>query len=140
MLRLGHDAHLRIVAHVLDGLPLEACGLLAGTAGDASGGEGRVAEVYPCRNAAESAKVYEVDSLDYLHADRDADSRGLRITGVYHSHTHTDAYPSPTDVGQAPDPTWHYVVVSLRAAEPVMRSFRIVDGTVSEEPVALDPR
>jgi hypothetical protein len=43
-------------------------------------------------------------------------------------------------VGQAPDPTWHYVVVSLRAAEPVMRSFRIVDGAVSEEPVALDPR
>ena len=149
MLRLGHDAYLRIVAHVLDGLPLEACGLLAGTVagtvgdgsgGDGSGGDGVVAEVYPCRNAAESAKVYEVDSLDYLHADRDADSRGLRITGVYHSHTHTDAYPSPTDVGQAPDPTWHYVVVSLRAAEPVMRSFRIVDGAVSEEPVALDPR
>lgn len=139
MLRLGHDAYLRIVAHVLDGHPLEACGLLAAPSGDGAG-DRAVAEVYPCRNAAESARVYEVDSLDYLHADRDAESRGLQITGVYHSHTHTDAYPSPTDVDQAPDPAWHYVVVSLRQADPVMRSFRIVDGTVSEEPVALDPR
>jgi proteasome lid subunit RPN8/RPN11 len=60
--------------------------------------------------------------------------------GVYHSHTHTDAYPSPTDVAQAPDPTWHYVLVSLREDEPMVRSYRIVDGAVTEEPVVDDAR
>ena len=48
--------------------------------------------------------------------------------GVFHSHTHTDAYPSPTDVAQALDPGWHYVLVSLRDTHPVVRSYRIVDG------------
>jgi len=99
-----------------------------------------VVAIYPCRNAAESAKLYEVHPLDHLRADRDAEDRGLEIAGVYHSHTHTDAYPSPTDVAQAPDPGWHYLIVSLREAEPMVRSYRIVDGTVTEEPVVTDPR
>ena len=53
-----------------------------------------------------------------------------------HSHTHTEAYPSPTDVAQAPDPSWHYVIVSLKRDAPVLRSFRITDGEIAEEPVA----
>jgi proteasome lid subunit RPN8/RPN11 len=81
--------------------------------------------------------VYEVDPRDHLRADRDAEERGLEIIGVAHSHTHTDAYPSPTDIGQAPDPGWHYVLVSLRD-EPVCRSYRILDGNPAEEPVVLD--
>jgi proteasome lid subunit RPN8/RPN11 len=97
-----------------------------------------VRAVYPCRNAAASARVYEVHPLDHLQADRDAEERGLEIAGVYHSHTHTDAYPSPTDVGQAPDPAWHYVLVSLRQPEPMVRSYRIVDGTVTEEPIVTE--
>ena len=60
--------------------------------------------------------------------------------GVFHSHTHTEAFPSPTDVAQAPDPSWHYVVVSLRELAPVTRSFLIVDGKVSEEPVVVEDR
>jgi len=134
MLRLGRPAFLQIVAHALDGLPEEACGLLAAPAG---GDSGDVQAVYPCRNAAASARVYELHPLDHLRADRDADAHGLVITGVYHSHTHTDAWPSPTDVAQAPDPDWHYVVVSLRHPEPVLRSFRIVNGSIEEETVHL---
>ena len=114
-----------------DGLPLEACGLLGGHR------DGRVEVFYPCRNAAASARVYEVDPRDHLRADRDAEDRGLEIIGVVHSHTHTDAYPSPTDIAQAPDPGWHYVLVSLRD-EPVGRSYRILDGNPSEEPVVVD--
>jgi [CysO sulfur-carrier protein]-S-L-cysteine hydrolase len=56
---------------------------------------------------------------------------------VMHSHTHTEAYPSPTDVAQAPDPSWHYVIVSLKREEAVLRSYRIVDGGITEEGVAL---
>jgi proteasome lid subunit RPN8/RPN11 len=57
---------------------------------------------------------------------------------VMHSHTHTEAYPSPTDVAQAPDPSWHYVIVSLKRETAVLRSYRIVDGAISEEEVGLD--
>lgn len=132
MLHLDPDAHLAMVAHCLDGLPEEACGLLGGTAEPA-----QASLCYPARNDAASAKVYTLNPLDHLRADRDAEDRGLAIVGVFHSHTHTDAYPSPTDVAQAPDPAWHYVIVSLRHPEPVVRSFRIRDGAVEEEPVVV---
>ena len=85
-------------------------------------------------------KLYTVDPKQHLQADRDAESRGLEIIGVFHSHTHTDAYPSPTDVAQAPDPQWRYVIVSLKDAEPVLRCYRIVEGVIEEEPVQLDGR
>jgi proteasome lid subunit RPN8/RPN11 len=140
MLRLGRSAYLALVTHALDDLPHEACGLLAAQTGGDAVEVVEVVKVYRCRNAAASARVYELHPLDHLHADRDADASGLEIVGVYHSHTHTDAWPSPTDVAQAPDPYWHYVIVSLRHPTPVVRSFRITDGSIDEEPVLLDGR
>jgi proteasome lid subunit RPN8/RPN11 len=140
MLRLPRDVYLQMVAHCFDGLPLEACGLLAGPlAADHPDGGGQSATVcYPTANAAASARVYTVEPRDFLRADRDAEGRGLEIVAVFHSHTHTDAYPSPTDVAQAPDPGWHYVLVSLRDVIPVVRSYRIIDGKTTEEPVVLE--
>jgi proteasome lid subunit RPN8/RPN11 len=135
MLRLALPAYLQMVGHCYDGLPDEACGLLGG---DPVSGWARIC--YPARNVAESARVYTVDPKDHLRADRDAESRGMELIGVFHSHTHTWAYPSPTDVARAPDPTWHYVLVSLRDEAPVVRSYRIVDGKISEEPVVVDGR
>jgi proteasome lid subunit RPN8/RPN11 len=121
-----------MVGHAYDGLPDEACGLLAGPSGTS-----RVTAFYPCRNAAESSRVYTIDPTDHLRADRDAEAKGLEVNGVMHSHTHTDAYPSPSDVEQAPVPTWHYVIVSLRQESPVTRSYRIRDGAITEEVVSL---
>ena len=132
MLHLTRTTWAQMVAHAYDGLPDEACGLLAGPPGT-----DRATAFYPCRNAAGSSKVYTIDPKDHLRADRDADDRGLEINGVMHSHTHTDAYPSPTDLRQAPDPTWHYVIVSLRQEAPVLRSYRIVDEAHTEEQVAI---
>jgi proteasome lid subunit RPN8/RPN11 len=132
MLALTEDVWHAMVGHALGGLPDEACGLLGG---DPTTGETTV--FYPCRNAAESSRVYTVDPGDHLRADRDAEGRGLEIIGVMHSHTHTEAYPSPTDVAQAPDPSWHYVIVSLKREEAVLRSYRVVDGEIAEEGVAL---
>lgn len=130
MLRLTRLTHAQMVGHAYDGLPDEACGLLAGVPGSDT------CEVfYPCRNAAASSRVYTVDPRDHLRADRDAEERGFEVIGVMHSHTHTEAYPSPTDVDAAPDPSWHYVIVSLRQEAPVLRSYRIVDGGISEEQV-----
>jgi proteasome lid subunit RPN8/RPN11 len=135
MIRLRPDHHDQIVAHAVDAVPEEACGLLAGPLGS-----GDVEVVYPCRNLDASSTVYTLDPHDHLEADRDAQRQGFEIIGVYHSHTHTEAYPSPTDVGRAPDPSWHYVLVSLQGDEPVIRSFSIVDGKVTEEPVAVEGR
>jgi [CysO sulfur-carrier protein]-S-L-cysteine hydrolase len=132
VLNLDRGPWVQMLAHAYDGLPLEACGLLAGHFG-----RGEVTRFYPCRNAEESSRIYTVDPRDHLRADRDAEDAGLAIVGVMHSHTHTEAFPSPTDVAQAPDPDWHYVIVSLRQPEPVLRSYRIVDGNIDEEAVVL---
>ena len=106
-------AWAEMIAHAYRCYPEEACGLLAGEAG-----RGQASVFYPCRNAAESARVYTIEPRDHLLADRDAERRGLAIIGVFHSHTHTEPYPSPTDVEQAPDPEWHYVIVSLKRDAP----------------------
>jgi len=135
VLRLTLTAYRQMVGHAWDGLPDEACGLLAGPAGTSA-----ASTFYPSPNLAESSKLYTIDPGVHLRADRDAESRGYQICGVMHSHTHTDAYPSPTDVAQAPDPSWHYVIVSLRDDAPVLRSYRIVDGNIAEEPVVVDHR
>jgi proteasome lid subunit RPN8/RPN11 len=135
MLRLGPDVYQVMVGHCLDGLPDEACGLIA-----ARPGTDKAVVCYPTRNAAESSRIYEVDPRDLLRADRDAEARGLELVGVFHSHTHTEAYPSPTDVAQAPDPNWHYVLVSLKDMAPVVRSYRIVDGNIDEESLVLEGR
>jgi len=134
MLRLPSDVYLKMIGHCLAGLPDEACGLLGG---DPRTGD--VTSCYPTTNIAASAKLYTVDPKQHLQADRDAERQGLEIIGVFHSHTHTDAYPSPTDVAQAPDPGWHYVLVSLRDTHPVVRSYSIVDGRVDEESVVVRP-
>jgi [CysO sulfur-carrier protein]-S-L-cysteine hydrolase len=130
VLLLPVDVYELMVAHCLDGYPLEACGLLAGNADQVSRG-------YPTANAAASSRVYTVEPRDLLRADRDAEAHGAELIGVWHSHTHTDAYPSPTDIAQAPDPSWHYVLISLRDVDPVLRSYRVVDGVVTEEQVEV---
>lgn len=133
MLRIPRDLRDRMVAHCLDGYPLEACGLLAGAPGDDS----EVRACYPTANAAASARVYTVEPAQMLAADRDAEAHGWELIGVWHSHTHTEAWPSPTDVTQAPDPAWHYAIVSLRDVEVSLRSFRIQGGKVIEEPAVV---
>ncbi len=132
MLRLDHDAFDAICDLAFREYPLEMCGLIAGE----PGGD-HAAVFYPCRNSAQSAKVYTIDPMDHLRAERDADDRDREIIGVVHSHTHSEPYPSPTDVAQAPDPHWHYVIVSLKRDAPELRSYRIVDGEITEECVEL---
>src|SRR5262245_20242240 len=137
-LRLTQGQYETIISHCFNGFPDEACGLLAGPlAPDGVAGTGEVRVAYPCENADKSARTYTVDSRDYLRSMRDAESRGDEIIGVWHSHTHTDAYPSPTDVRQAVDPAWWYVIVSLKHGEPVLRAFAIRDGAIDEVPVEV---
>jgi proteasome lid subunit RPN8/RPN11 len=127
---VGAELRAEMVAHCLRAYPEEGCGLLAGDPA-----AGATLRLFPTRNAAASSRLYTVDPLDHLRADRQAEAEGYSIIGVFHSHTHTDPYPSPTDVAQAPDPSWHYVLVSLRDEVASIRSYRIVDATITEEPI-----
>jgi len=117
------------VATCIRALPNEGCGLLLGTP------DGTVTEVLASPNVADSAKLYEVDSRVLLRAYRRSEEEGLSVIGVFHSHTHSEAYPSPTDVAQAPDPTWHYVLVSLRDVPTSIRSFHVIGGEIDEEEI-----
>lgn len=137
-LRLTEDQYRRVVAHCYDGLPDEACGLLGGPVTDGGEPTGVVTDVYPCTNADASAVTFTVDSRDLIRALRDAEARGGALVGVWHSHTHTDPYPSETDVRQAAEPAWLYVLVSLRDGAPTLRCYRIRDGDITEVPVELD--
>lgn len=132
MLQVPESALVAMVAHAYDCYPLEACGLLVG-----SGQAESVSRFVACANVARSAKVYTLDPREHLRIERDAEDEGLEVIGVVHSHTHTEPYPSPTDVAQAPDPGWHYVIVGLRRESPEVRSYRIVDGRIDEEQLAV---
>ena len=132
VLRLDRAVFDAICALAYREYPLEMCGMIAGAPG-----EDHAVRFYPCRNTAESAKVYTIDPTDHFKAEMDADDHDWEIDGVVHSHTHSEPYPSPTDVAQAPDPVWHYVIVSLKREAPELRSYRIVGGDVTEEPIEL---
>ncbi len=131
-LQVPRSAWLTMAAHCLRAYPEEGCGLLVGVPGT-----GEVRRVVPTANVAASARVYTVDPRAHLRTERAAEAEGLAVVGVFHSHTHTEAYPSATDVQQAPDPEWHYVLVSLRQELPTVRSYRIRQGEVVEEPVVV---
>ncbi|MGV2384730.1 MAG UNVERIFIED_CONTAM: M67 family metallopeptidase, partial [Thermobifida fusca] len=89
-------------------------------------------------NAERSPTFYRFDSLEQLRVWREMDERGEEPVVIYHSHTATEAYPSRTDVSYASEPNAHYVLVSTRDPETVeFRSYRIVDGVVTEEPVEI---
>jgi proteasome lid subunit RPN8/RPN11 len=133
-LRLTPAQHAAVLAHCYEGFPNEACGMLAGPMVDGVP-TGEVRAIYPCRNADESTRTYTVDSRDLIRAMRDAESHGDELIGVWHSHTHTEAYPSETDVRQAMEPGWLYVLVSLKDEDPVVRAYRIRDGKIAEVPI-----
>ena len=137
MLTIDQATYDAIVAHARRDHPDEACGVVAGPAGS-----DRPTRHIPMLNAAMSPTFYEFDSRDLLRLYQDMDERDEEPVVIYHSHTATQAYPSRTDVSLAQEPGAHYVLVSTRECGngegPVeFRSFRIVEGEVSEEDVTV---
>lgn len=142
MVELRREQYERIVSQARDELPNEACGLIAGR-------DGAAELVIPMRNADESAMTYRFDPREQLRVMDDLEERGLQMCAIYHSHTHTEAYPSATDRGRAhfEDPRTgevvplfpgvRYLLVSLMDDEPVLRGFRFEGGEPVEEEVAI---
>lgn len=137
MLTIRQELVDAIVAHARRDHPDEACGVIAGPVGSDS-----PERFIPMLNAARSPNFYEFDSGDLLRLYREMDDRDEVPVVIYHSHTATEARPSRTDISLASEPEAHYVLVSTRETGSddgpyEFRSFRIVDGEVTEEPVEI---
>ena len=133
MLVIRRDLVDAVVAHARRDHPDEACGVIAGPAG-----EDRPERLIEMANSERSPTFYRFDSMEQLRVWRGMDAAGEEPVVIYHSHTATEAYPSRTDVSIAQEPGAHYVLVSTRDPdEHEFRSYRIVDGVVTEEPVEV---
>jgi proteasome lid subunit RPN8/RPN11 len=122
-----------MVAHARADHPDEACGVIAGPEGS-----DRAERFIQMINAERSPTFYRFDSAEQLKVWREMDANDEVPVVIYHSHTATEAYPSRTDVSFASEPEAHYVLVSPRDPEQhELRSYRIVDGAVTEEPVSI---
>jgi len=120
-----------IIAQAREEAPNECCGILAG--------RDRVEKLFRAINAEKSAYRYNVHPHDLKRIYDECEANGWDFVAIYHSHTHSEAYPSPTDVSLAAWPDATYIVVSLTHPEkPVLRAFRIQDGHVSEEELQIE--
>ena len=133
MLTIAPGLHAKIIAHARADHPDEACGVIAGPAGS-----DRPERFIPMLNAERSPTFYRFDSMEQFRVWQEMDQRDEEPVVIYHSHTATEAYPSRTDISYASEPGAHYVLVSTRDPDVAeFRSFRIVDGTVTEEEVRI---
>ena len=136
MLTIGQAIRDAIISHARADHPDEACGIVAGPIGS-----DRPVRFVPMANAERSPTFYRFDSSEQLKVWREMDDRDEEPVIIYHSHTGTEAYPSRTDLAYASEPNAHYVLVSTRDTDGggdfQFRSFRIVDGVVSEEEVQV---
>jgi len=137
VLEISSELVDQIVRHARADHPDEACGVIAGPVGS-----GKPERFIAMINAARSPTFYEFDSADLFKLYREMDDRDEEPVVIYHSHTATEAYPSRTDISLASEPGAHYVLVSTRQTGQddgpyEFRSYRIVDGVVTEETVKL---
>jgi [CysO sulfur-carrier protein]-S-L-cysteine hydrolase len=133
VLTIARALHDKIIEHARKDHPDEACGVIAGPEGSNT-----PVRFIPMLNAARSPTFYEFDSAEYLRVWREMDDNDEEAVVIYHSHTATEAYPSRTDISYASEPQAHYVLVSTRdEAAAEFRSYRIIDGQVTEESVTI---
>lgn len=142
MLELPRALYEEILAHCRAGMPNEACGVVAGE-------DGRPRRVYRMRNAEESSVVYRFDEREQLQVFNEIEEKGWDVLAIFHSHTHTEAYPSPTDRAHAhwrdpvteeevpAFPGTRYLVLSLADEEPALRAFTFEDGDAMEQEVVI---
>lgn len=133
MLTIRRDLVDAMVEHARRDHPDEACGVIAGPLGS-----DRPERLIEMLNADRSPTFYRLDSGEQLKVWREMDAADEEPVVIYHSHTATEAYPSRTDISYASEPGAHYVLVSTRDPDQYeLRSYRIIDGEVTEEPVEV---
>jgi proteasome lid subunit RPN8/RPN11 len=131
-LKISQLLYDQVIAHCRREAPKEACGML--------GGKGNaVRRVYEMTNVDQSPISYTMDPKEQLRVMKALDAQHEELVAIYHSHTATEAYPSPVDVSLAVYPEVYYVLVSLKEPhQPIMRAFHIIDGTIAEDGVSIE--
>lgn len=133
MLTIRADLVDAMVAHARADHPDEACGQIAGPEGS-----DRPERFIKMTNAERSPTWYRFDSMEQFRVHKEMSAADEVPVVIYHSHTGTEAYPSRTDIDIAREPDAHYVLISTRDPEEhELRSYRILDGVVTEEPVTI---
>ena len=131
MLEIDRGSFDEMVEHGLAGFPNEACGLLAGK-------EGRPVKFFAMKNQDASPVSYRLDPKEQLKVFTEIDDEGWDLLGIFHTHTHSEAYPSETDLKQAFYPEATYLVMSLSdRSNPVLRGFAMQDGEIVEREVRV---
>ena len=131
MLELDRVTFDDMVEHGLAAFPNEACGVLAGK-------EGRPVKFFPMTNQDASPVSYRLDPEEQLRVFDEIEDEGWDLVAIFHTHTHSEAYPSETDLRQAFYPEAVYLVMSLSdRSKPVLRGFRIDDGSIEEEELQI---
>lgn len=132
MIRLSKKVYDALVAHAKAGYPNEACGILGGP------GKGHASEFFAMKNLDESSISYFMDPKEQLQVFKKMREQKIEMTGIYHSHVASEAFPSQKDVRLAFYPEVSYLIVSLSdKAKPVLRSFQILDEKVTEEEIQI---
>ena len=132
MLYLSKEEAKELVKHSERESPNEACGILAGN-------DGKVENVYQMTNADKSPKTFLMDPKEQLNVMKDITDLEMKMVGIYHSHIETEAYPSAHDVELAFYPETSYIIISIKDKDnPTVRSFRIIQGKISEEKVKIE--
>lgn len=130
-MRIARDLFAELVAHAREEAPNECCGVLAAR-------DGTIVKLIRARNAENSPYRYSIDSRELLQIHNEVEANGWEIKGIYHSHTFTEAYPSPTDVRLAGWPDALYFLISLQDSEsPDLRAYYIRDGQIEEEQLVI---
>lgn len=141
MIRIPRKFIDEMIEHSRHDAPNEACGILAGK-------DGKVEKIYRMKNADASPESYFMDSREQLHVQKETRNAGLSILAIYHSHLSSPARPSARDIELAFYADVSYIIISLASPEggladkinPSVRSFRVVEGKVSEEEILVDSR
>ena len=133
MIRLPKEYLDEIIAHARAEAPYECGGVIAGL-------DGRAVKLYKVEGSNKSAMTYAAEPRANLRVMREVDDNDWTILALYHSHTHSQAYPSPTDVevARAWMDSCHFIIVSLQHADiPTIRAFRIADGEITEDEITI---
>lgn len=133
MLKLPQEIYDALIAHAQRDFPLEACGILGGK-------DGMVSHHYPMTNTDRSNEHFMMDPKEQFAVVKEMRPQGKGTIAIYHSHPETPARPSEEDIRLALTPDVSYVIISLAAPEPVLKSFRIADGVSTEEPFEIIER
>jgi proteasome lid subunit RPN8/RPN11 len=130
-MKIPRNVYEELVAHAREDAPNECCGLIGGR-------DGAAETAYRARNAEASPLRYNLDPQDQFRIMTQMEEKGEELSGIYHSHTASPAYPSQTDINLAAYPDVIYLIISLAEGEKDLRGFDITDGEVTEVELAIE--